>query len=725
MRLAPCIIAVHLGCLHEASQTCGNGSVCPPGQQCADTGGDQLCILVTCGNGRSDPGEACDDGNNRSGDRCPADCSPPCGNGVLDLDEICDDGNTVDGDGCSSNCRALDGIFFVSPSMVQFMATEGDELPASVTVTTRLEFRDSVMTGYPPDVPPASWLAITERPSTSVATFDLQVTDTSVVGLRSTSVRFTTDDEHGGRSFDLPVAYRLEPSALAVQATPATLAFATAAGGVTARPRRVNVTTSGAPASVLRVPSWLTVAALPSPAASPEFAVSVRSTSFPVGTALSDELVFATMNASGRLQRTAAVHASYRVVAASPEVQFVAPYLGIAGRGGTLRVRGRGFQIPDTPVIVRIGDIEIGPVAPDGDTQVTLSYPPLPEGRYPVTISDPPGFAPTGPELVVVTPPSFTYQAIDAPSSRQRIIYDAERQAIYALNVRDEQIEHFVHAGGRWSARAPHAVPQIRDIVMVPNGRSLIVLDPDAINEISLTDGSFALVRRADNPFFNAFFSTAAAANNGKIFVVPAESCCPHFFEETLLYDIRDHSLVGGRCTITNGGRAESSEDGSRIYLSDNGIDGGNPVQIFDSLSNTTHPSTAALDLFGVSISRDASRVILSGADVFDGPPRANVYDRSLTLTGYLPLHSFLASRDATRAFVYVEDTQGARLEVYDLNGPLQPGGLYPLLRTVMLPDPANGGGQDSGATMTGSLDDSTVFISGSRKLLVVPVNGD
>src|SRR5258707_11598859 len=73
-----CGAAFLAGCLHEASTTCGNGGVCPPGLLCVDTGktttDGRICAAGTCGNARLDPGEVCDDGNNRSGDGCPADC---------------------------------------------------------------------------------------------------------------------------------------------------------------------------------------------------------------------------------------------------------------------------------------------------------------------------------------------------------------------------------------------------------------------------------------------------------------------------------------------------------------------------------------------------------------------------------------------------------------------------------------------------------------------------
>lgn len=75
------------------------------------------CLPWECGNGRVDADEACDDGGNRTGDGCSADCLSReiCGNGIVDPvglvsdtlvpTEQCDDMNLVGHDGCSSSCR--------------------------------------------------------------------------------------------------------------------------------------------------------------------------------------------------------------------------------------------------------------------------------------------------------------------------------------------------------------------------------------------------------------------------------------------------------------------------------------------------------------------------------------------------------------------------------------------------------------------------------------------
>ncbi|HEX2485197.1 MAG TPA: PQQ-dependent sugar dehydrogenase, partial [Myxococcota bacterium] len=75
-----------------------------------DPGGEIFRVVPAsapaCGNGRSDPGEQCDDGNATSGDGCDANCRlTGCGNGLVTSGEQCDDGNQTSGDGCDSNCK--------------------------------------------------------------------------------------------------------------------------------------------------------------------------------------------------------------------------------------------------------------------------------------------------------------------------------------------------------------------------------------------------------------------------------------------------------------------------------------------------------------------------------------------------------------------------------------------------------------------------------------------
>ncbi|WNG51453.1 DUF4215 domain-containing protein [Archangium minus] len=113
--------------------TCGNGKIeeveqCDDANTTAGDGCSPTCTLeahANCGNGTIDDFEHCDDGNTTAGDGCsatctleagyncianlaspsgPVTCAVTCGDGVKAEAEECDDGNTTSGDGCSSTC---------------------------------------------------------------------------------------------------------------------------------------------------------------------------------------------------------------------------------------------------------------------------------------------------------------------------------------------------------------------------------------------------------------------------------------------------------------------------------------------------------------------------------------------------------------------------------------------------------------------------------------------
>jgi hypothetical protein len=185
------------------------------------------------------------------------------------------------------------------------------------------------------------------------------------------------------------------------------------------------------------------------------------------------------------------------------------------------------------------------------------------------------------------------------------------------------------------------------------------------------------------------------------------------------VYDLLDHSLFessgfGDRLAAASG-------DGSRIYACG---DSSNVMQIFNSLTSTWSSSVVVgCNIDAISVSGNASRVILPNR--LNTPPGLKVYGRSLTLLGGLPVRGVvLASWDSSRAFVFLEDTAGPRLEVYNLDVPRHTGGDYPLLKTVPVADsPNTPSGFHPPVVMTASRDDSVVFISGDARLLVVPVD--
>jgi hypothetical protein len=396
-------------------------------------------------------------------------------------------------------------------------------------------------------------------------------------------------------------------------------------------------------------------------------------------------------------------------------VQFVSPYIGLANQPGTLILRGTNFSGAGPNIIVVVGGTELAPVAPDSNTQVTVSYPALPVGQYPVSIKGSTLSPSSNADLVVLAPPAMSLHVINAPSPRDRLVYDAERSTLYAVNPIDQQIERFQYSAGSWSTLQPYVLPELNDIGLAPNGRSLIVLSDGAIHDIQLNALPFVAVQRALNPdtFCGQYLSNMAITNDGKALMATHYSSCSGY-SSSYLYNILTYAVTS-KGSLYNG-TVGGSLDGSRVYMGSNGLSPTPSVQIYNSLTSTISSGPAAYNLNAVTVSADASRVILQNKAV---------YSRSLSLTGNMPTGGvILASRDSSKAFVYRDDGGLPRIVVHDLNGPLQAGAIYPTLKTVNLPaSPNSANGTYYDISMAATPDDATVFVSGNSGIIVTPVN--
>ena len=310
--------------------------------------------------------------------------------------------------------------------------------------------------------------------------------------------------------------------------------------------------------------------------------------------------------------------------------------------------------------------------------------------------------------------PGAGYQAIDAPTPRTRLVFDGVRQALYALDVVDQEIERYSLESGAWTAQAPVVVPGVSDITITPDQSTLILLDDTHVNDVSLADPSFTVTQRATlgDTFCGEFFSHAQAGANNKVFITTDLHDCSGF-STAQLYDTQAHTLTNSASEFD--AKIGGSGDGSRIYIGTSGLSPPPAVSIFTPATNTFVTSTIIDSLDAISVADDASRVLLGNS---------TVYNQALTLLGNIQSGgSAVVSHNGSRAYVYRDDAPGPRVLSFDLHGTLGAGAVFPLLHTIPLPDTANTTNGNNTALLTTTADDTQLFISGDRKLLVVPVN--
>ncbi|WP_293389428.1 hypothetical protein [Nevskia sp.] len=398
-----------------------------------------------------------------------------------------------------------------------------------------------------------------------------------------------------------------------------------------------------------------------------------------------------------------------------PLMQTVSYYVATANVAGRVKLRGQNLDLASgSPAL--FGATAATRTAVDDPTQASVSFPGLAAGTYHVQFQNTAGVSRGSANLLVQAAQTMSYQAINAPSLRKRLIVDAERQALYAVNTTDQELEIYRYSGGTWTTDSPLVTPNFEDATLSPDGKVLVGASDNSMLEIDLTQASLRAQLTAANPdaFCGGYLNHVEMGNDGKYFVIYNYKQCSGF-SPSYLYDFQLKTLDGAGAYPSNyfyNGLTGGAADGSRIYIGSNGVSPAQPVSFFNTFGGTLAATGTNNNLFAVSVSRDASRVILQ---------QTSVYSAGLILLGNIPTTgSSVVSPDGTRAYAFA-NASGSTLEIYDLTAPLAAGANYPLLRSIALADDP-GSTSLPGVVLAVSADGKTVFISGSNKILVVPV---
>jgi hypothetical protein len=304
---------------------------------------------------------------------------------------------------------------------------------------------------------------------------------------------------------------------------------------------------------------------------------------------------------------------------------------------------------------------------------------------------------------------------IAAPGTRSRLLYDAERHALYGVNRGNQTLERYRYEDRNWHALESLVVPRLADIALTPDRRALVVASDNGIGDIQLDQDPPVLVNRVPNPdpFCGRYPNELAMGNDGQALVVFSLRQCSGFTltarYDSLAHTFESNPYPGG---LLYEGAAASSGDGSRIYAGSNGVSPEQRITTFDPPDWTARTGTVAYNLSAVSVSDDASRVVMQNTDVLD---------RNLAVLGFVPAGGVaLVSHDASRAFVYRED-EPARLVAYALDVSPGLGAIYPEQGSFELDAPPSPAGLNA-VTLTAAPDDSAVFVSALGAIRVVPV---
>ncbi|MBA4178506.1 MAG: hypothetical protein C0505_18395, partial [Leptothrix sp. (in: Bacteria)] len=427
-----------------------------------------------------------------------------------------------------------------------------------------------------------------------------------------------------------------------------------------------------------------------------------------------------------------------------PEVQHIGPYLAISGRTAALTLRGRGFAgIADIAARLQAGGLSVGGLTRVSDTEVRLSIDPPGAGTLALGFTNALGLAGASATLQVVSPQTHAYAAVPTGGAKRAVVYDAQRRAVYAVNVQNEVLNRFRFDGSAWVLDAA-SVPAILDAGLGPDGTSLIVtstpgriwlLDPVSLATSFTLDVPAGLARNLTYSGYGI-----STTSDGRSWLPTGSGG----WNELGVFDHRTRSFgprpsqPNFRPSFYSGPWSMISRDGNRMLVVQSGGLSPAPVSlVFDTSSNRLVDNPAGLTYFYEgSLSDDGGRVLIDGYEV---------RDRDFGLVGRVTLPATpsrvrmgsVLSPDGRRAYVlvYEEAAFGSaptslrpKVLVYDSSTADPVTSNLPLVGEIELADypscRAFNGGADcvTAVRSTISPDGSTLFFVGDRNLVVVPV---
>lgn len=428
---------------------------------------------------------------------------------------------------------------------------------------------------------------------------------------------------------------------------------------------------------------------------------------------------------------------------ALPEVHFAGPYLLLQGQTNQVYLSGRGFnQLQDVASSLQLSGQAASKVSRISDTQLLVEISPTASNSISASIRNTLGLRSDAATLQVGGAQSYAAAAIATPGNKRTILFDAQRQAVYAVNVENQTLERIRFDGSAWQ-RDVINVPSILDAGIGPDGTQLVVSSKQKVLRlIDASDFSTRLTLNHTPGFLEALSYVSQgipAGHNGRSWLASGEG-----WGSTLSYfDHRSQRIV----THTNreAGLAEDFDGGPWLAMARNG----ERLLVVPNASNTAPKPMLYLDssidmlkrnagnmswAYEMQLSDDGSRVLFDFETVRDS--NFTLLGQLPTLpTGYVRRASAMAP-NGTRVYVVAYPssdmlnpnapaTAVPRVFVYDSSA-ANPGSLA--LAEVgqfnLIDYPACRSNEASciRPRATISPDGQTLFVVGNEKLVVAPI---
>lgn len=408
---------------------------------------------------------------------------------------------------------------------------------------------------------------------------------------------------------------------------------------------------------------------------------------------------------------------------ARTQVNYVAPYVAIAGTTGNVIIRGEHFSLI-TPTAVNFGTTPASSFTVVSDTEIHATYPALQTGPYTVHLVNSLGVDRTTAQLVVINPTAYTAAVLQFPVTTNTplvtgLVYDAPRQALLVNTsyAGSGTVLRYGYSSG-WSSLISVALPGYGAIAETVDGTAIIAayLDPTSnhftvaqLDPVVLTP--LKTVADSQNSINTLTGSTIASSNNGHILINAQD------LESADYWPMYDYSLLNGSLTNIAGpaepaaANVAASLDGSALLAQawNNLYD--TATEEYDSNQDVLVSAPVQLPARTVELNRDGSRVIGYNS----GSGQFTIYDAGLNLLATLPASTLETVFGPISGRVYTLDTNNT-VRIFDLSQPTV-AGMYPEILPALTPIQAPSIGA---ATITP--DEGALFLTTNGGVVVVPL---
>ncbi|WP_129775649.1 BACON domain-containing protein [Peristeroidobacter soli] len=416
-----------------------------------------------------------------------------------------------------------------------------------------------------------------------------------------------------------------------------------------------------------------------------------------------------------------------------PRANSALPYVLRSGTPANVTLFGENFTQDDIARL-RLNDQPLSAFGASATrtnaSEIALSLPALAAGAYDVSFQNQLGLRRSVATLKVASAPAPGPGEMVGTGNRIKLLFDAARSRLYAVDERYNELERYEWNGTQWNTLSSIAQSQIEDAALMRDGKQLVMSSRDGLRTVDLDTGAVALIPGTSFPNCTSTYGLyVAAPASGSLFATGHNSCGS-------LGEVRELDLltgaVGGIVMPTYveshyyDPMVASSGDGRVLAIGNTGSSGG-AYGLFD-LNTRTYIDRGDwwrylhYYYYRMNLDYTGTKVLIN---------HGYMRDRAGNAVGVLPVNAAATlSSDGNRAYIYVHGAGGTgHVEVLDVSTPVganiyypQIGANIPVPDDLGTPDPNywDNYGSVTSFGMTLSADEQLLFIAGSTRIVAI-----